>query len=65
MLALFQELNDTGITMLVVTHEPDIALYTKRVVELRDGRVIRDEAVRGRRVAAEDLGAATPLALAS
>jgi len=64
-LALFQELNDAGITMLVVTHEPDIARYTKRVVELRDGRVVRDEPVRDRRVAAEDLGALAPLALAS
>ncbi len=63
-LALFQELNDAGITMLVVTHEPDIARYTKRVVELRDGRVVRDEPVRDRRVAAEDLGAAAPLAMA-
>ena len=64
-LALFQELNEAGITMLVVTHEPDIARYTKRVVELRDGRVVRDEAVRDRRAAAEDLGAAAPLAMAS
>jgi len=64
-LALFQELNDAGITMLVVTHEPDIARYTKRVVELRDGLVVRDEAVRDRRVAADDLGAAAPLAMAS
>ena len=63
-LALFQELNDTGITMLVVTHETDIAKYTKRVVELRDGLVVRDELVRDRRVASEDLGAAAPLAMA-
>jgi len=63
-LALFQELNDAGITMLVVTHEPDIARYTKRVVELRDGVVVRDERVRDQRVAAEDLGAAAPLAKA-
>ncbi len=59
-LALFQELNDAGITMLIVTHEHDIALYTKRVVELRDGHVVRDEPVRNRRNAAQDLAAMPP-----
>jgi putative ABC transport system ATP-binding protein len=63
-MALFQELNDAGITLLLVTHEHDIARYTKRVVELRDGLVVRDEPVRDRRVAAEDLGAVAPLAMA-
>ena len=56
-LALFQELNDAGITMLIVTHEHDIARYTRRVVELRDGHVVRDEPVRDRRDAARDLAA--------
>jgi putative ABC transport system ATP-binding protein len=54
-MALFQELNDQGITILLVTHEHDIALYTKRVIELRDGRIIRDEPVRRRRIAAADV----------
>ena len=36
-MALFQELNDQGITVLVVTHEPDIARYARRIVEVRDG----------------------------
>lgn len=40
---LFQELNDQGITIVVVTHEHDVIRYTKRIIELRDGRVIRDE----------------------
>jgi putative ABC transport system ATP-binding protein len=53
-MALFQELNDQGITILVVTHEPDIALYAKRIVEMRDGRIRRDHAVTGRRRAADD-----------
>jgi len=64
-LALFQELNDAGITMIIVTHEPDIALYTKRVVELRDGLVVRDEPVRTRRVAADDLRAMAPVETAA
>jgi putative ABC transport system ATP-binding protein len=54
-LALFQALNDAGITVLLVTHEPDIALYARRIVELRDGGVVRDEPVRNRRSAARDL----------
>jgi putative ABC transport system ATP-binding protein len=41
-MALFQELNDQGITILLVTHEHDVAGYARRVVELRDGRVVRD-----------------------
>ena len=54
-MALFQELNDQGITLLVVTHEQDIARYAKRIVEVRDGRIIRDELVIDRRLAADDL----------
>jgi putative ABC transport system ATP-binding protein len=54
-MSLFQELNEQGITVLLVTHEPDIARYAKRIIEVRDGRLIRDERVRGRRDAAEDL----------
>lgn len=54
-MALFQELNDAGITMLIVTHEPEVAQYARRIVELRDGRVIHDHPVEGRRNAAADL----------
>jgi putative ABC transport system ATP-binding protein len=54
-LALFQQLNQEGITIVLVTHERDIARYTKRVVELRDGHIIRDVAVADRGVAADDL----------
>ena len=54
-MALFQELNEQGITIVMVTHEPEVAQYTKRVVEVRDGRIIRDEPVANRRVAADDL----------
>jgi putative ABC transport system ATP-binding protein len=54
-MALFQELNDAGITIVVVTHEPDIASYMKRIVEVRDGKIRRDEPVKTRRSAARDL----------
>jgi putative ABC transport system ATP-binding protein len=56
-MALFQALNDQGITILVVTHEPDVACYAKRVVEVRDGRILRDEPMTNRRIAADDLRA--------
>jgi putative ABC transport system ATP-binding protein len=54
-MALFQELNDQGITILLVTHEHDISRYARREVEVRDGRIIRDEPVRDRHVAKVDL----------
>ena len=41
-MALFQELNENGITIGFVTHEPDIAAFTKRNVVFRDGRLIKD-----------------------
>jgi putative ABC transport system ATP-binding protein len=41
-MGLFQELNDSGITIVMVTHELDIAGYCKRVVVMRDGRVLDD-----------------------
>jgi putative ABC transport system ATP-binding protein len=59
-MALFQELNDQGITMLIVTHEPDIAAYTRRIVEVRDGHIIRDEPAPRRRRAAQDLESSPP-----
>ena len=54
-MALFQELNAAGITIVVVTHEHDIASYATRVVEVRDGRILRDHPVENRRNAASDL----------
>jgi len=54
-MALFQELNDAGMTIILVTHEPEVAVYAKRIVEVRDGRVVRDEPVKNRRSAANDL----------
>jgi putative ABC transport system ATP-binding protein len=42
---VFQELNHAGMTILLITHEPDIALFAKRVIVLRDGRVVEDRPV--------------------
>jgi len=54
-MALFQELNEEGVTIVLVTHEPEVAVYAKRIVEVRDGRIVRDEPVKNRRMAADDL----------
>jgi putative ABC transport system ATP-binding protein len=58
-MALFQALNDQGITIVLVTHEPEVAQYAKRVVEVRDGRVVRDHPVLDRHDAAADLRSTT------
>ena len=54
-MALFQQLNQQGITIVVVTHEPDVAVYATRIVEMRDGRILRDQPVASRHSAARDL----------
>jgi len=54
-LATFQELNRQGITIILVTHEHDIADYSRRIIEFRDGRIIRDQQVTQPRNAARDL----------
>ena len=51
-MALFQTFNASGITVVLVTHEPDIAHFARRLLRFRDGRVIADEAVESPRVAA-------------
>jgi putative ABC transport system ATP-binding protein len=48
-MGIFQKLNDDGITLIVVTHEPDIAEYAARRIVFRDGQVIEDTAVKSRR----------------
>jgi putative ABC transport system ATP-binding protein len=42
-IGIFRELNDQGITIILVTHEPDIARQARRAIELRDGHIIKDE----------------------
>jgi putative ABC transport system ATP-binding protein len=60
-LAVFQELNAQGITIVLVTHEHDIAQYCRRVVELRDGLVVRDAGIADRRGAEAALARLQPL----
>ena len=45
---IFQRLNDEGTTVVMVTHEPDVAQFTKRIVVFRDGNIISDNPVENR-----------------
>jgi len=54
-MGVFQKLNDAGITIVMVTHELDVARYTKRMIILRDGMVLTDEKVAARLIAESEL----------
>jgi len=59
-MAIFQRLNaECGITIVVVTHEPDIAHYAQRILHFKDGRLVDDEQVEHPRQAEEELEAAS------
>lgn len=61
-MAIFQQLNERGITVVMVTHEPDIAAYAKRNVMMRDGVILDDHLVSQRANAASQFrnGSARP-----
>ena len=54
-MGIFQDLNERGLTILLVTHEPDIALHARRVVVFKDGHVLDDRRVEDRRLARLEL----------
>lgn len=54
-MAIFQKLNREGRTIVLVTHEPDIAEHAKRIVRFRDGKIVSDEPVPNPREAAVEL----------
>jgi putative ABC transport system ATP-binding protein len=54
-MGLFQELNRRGKTIVMVTHEPELAAYTRRIITLRDGELVSDREVDEKRDALEDL----------
>lgn len=50
-MSIFQKLNDQGKTVILVTHEPDIACYTKRNIRFVDGKIVSNEAIHQVRLA--------------
>jgi len=54
-MGVFQKLNAQGITIIMVTHELDVARYTRRMVILRDGKIVTDELVKDRLIAETEL----------
>ena len=56
-LAIFQRLNSAGKTVVMVTHEPDVASHTKRIVRMRDGVVAHDDRVLQPRRAEDEIAA--------
>ncbi len=52
---MFQSLNESGITIVLITHENDIATYAKRNITFRDGKIVKDEAVSNPRQAKTEL----------
>jgi putative ABC transport system ATP-binding protein len=58
---IFQRLNrERGITVMLITHEMDIAEYGTRIIKFRDGKVVNDQPVATRREAAHELAALPP-----
>ncbi len=55
-MGVFQKLNEQGITLVMVTHELDIAHYCKRNLIMRDGRLVSDTPVQGRLIATAEMG---------
>jgi len=53
-MAIFQALNDSGITVVLVTHDPDIARHARRIVRFRDGLIVADETLSMRTIAERD-----------
>ena len=54
-MSLFQQLNEQGKTIIMVTHEPELAVYSRRIVTLRDGELVSDKTIENPRNAQEDL----------
>ncbi|MCL6636026.1 MAG: ABC transporter ATP-binding protein [Peptococcaceae bacterium] len=60
-MAIFQELNQGGATIVLVTHERDIALHTSRIVHFRDGRLVDEELVNDPVDARDSISGAAPV----
>jgi putative ABC transport system ATP-binding protein len=60
-MGIFQSLNEKGITIVLITHELDIASYTRRNITFRDGLIIKDEIVARPKIAREEIESMPPL----
>lgn len=49
-MAIFQNLNDQGHTILMITHEPELAQHCKRIITLRDGKIVNDKKIKQKRL---------------
>jgi putative ABC transport system ATP-binding protein len=49
-MAIFQKLNDEGNTVIMITHEPDIAQHAKRIIVIRDGKIVSDDTDHKRKI---------------
>ena len=52
-MAIFQKLNDDGHTIVMITHEPDIAVHAKRIITIKDGKIIEDRKNKQNRIAGQ------------
>jgi putative ABC transport system ATP-binding protein len=59
-MGIFQELNDEGKTIVLITHEPDIAQHAKRIVHVRDGKIQHDEKTTQHRIERKGIAAPVP-----
>jgi putative ABC transport system ATP-binding protein len=57
-MALFQALNDDGVTLMIVTHEDEVAAFCKRAITLKDGQIVGDVPIQQRRAVLSTPGAA-------
>lgn len=49
-MTIFQKINDEGNTIVMITHEPDIAEHAKRIIQLKDGKIINDNPIHQKRI---------------